>query len=1047
MSRRSVAARRDTITLPTYCVGPADPNPSLRRQWGYWRTYPYPMLDDLTDRREDRTYTALVLENEYLRITVLPEVGGHLYAYDKRAGREIFYRPSSIKPALVALRGAWIAGGIEFNFPCSHNYLTMSPVDHLIREHRDGSATIYIGAIEQVSRMRWTVGITLCPGAARIETWIRLENRTCLPHRYYFWSNSAERVTPGTRFITPVTSGYGWKGIMRYPVHEGEYLPAYRGHHGACDLFSRHLQGDFFGCYDDDAEEGVINVADRHRVTGRKYFTWGNSDDGLMWQHILSDSEGPYIEIQSGPFETQSIFKLMEPHQVMSWEECWFPVRGCGGFEHATRDVALNLIRDESGARLLVRPARQIVDATITADVGGRSVGSWDVDLRPEKGVDLALEPIGDDERVHVVITSQADGKIADALVPWRGEEDDLADPVPIGPEERHTVHGLLAQGIAAEQDFNWPLARECYERALALDALAVPPLIRLGVLELKANRADEAVELLRRATRLVPDSGEANYYFGYALRRQGRREEARDALWRARLSPQFGALGRYVLGEMAAEDEEFVAALAHFREAATYEATGTKAWWGQVVMLRNLERFGEASAILAKMAADDPLNPLTACELALVAEAQELPGNDAWTELRRLARNEPQTWLELATDYASLGRFRVACRLIEVAKELAGHALFHYHRAHCLARLGAEDEARREYRRAAEAPGDYVFPHRVEEEAILREAIAMNPTDANAPYYLGTFLYMLGRTDEGRQLWAQAAAKGCANASLYSCQAWAARHIDGDREGAYALYERAVALRPDDHRLHVELDVLREEMARPPEERLRALLDLPEAVRTRGRIPIRLIHLHSLLGQYDEAAALLAARRYHPWEGERAMRPLYVETYLGMGEALLDAGDHGGARRAFEKALEYPINVGVGKPQHPSDAPIYYRAGVACEALGDRAAAREHWTCGAAEEHHSAPSMERFYVECCRMKLGEAAAAAAGFGAIRQALATQAKDRAAGADELALRGLVEGALGDATAARRAFADALALTPGHPLARRELARLGGSPAA
>jgi len=338
MSEEKVEVRCEQVPIPTYGIGDEDPNPAILREGGYWRIYPYTMLDDLMDEKHERTYTALMLENEFIRVTVLPELGGHLYAaYDKAAGREIFYTPRAIKTALVALRGAWIAGGIEFNFPCSHNYMTVSDVDWCLRENEDGSATVFVGAIERVSRMRWTVGISLRPGRDQVYTDIRIENRTGLPHRYYFWSNSAERVTMGTQFISPVTSGYGWKGIMRYPVHDGEEISYYRNHVHSLDLFSRNLQGDFFGCYDYDLEEGVVNVADRRQVTGRKYFTWGNSGDGLVWQYILSDDDGPYIEIQSGPFPTQSIFKMMEPHRVQRWTETWYGVRDMGGSSLRTR--------------------------------------------------------------------------------------------------------------------------------------------------------------------------------------------------------------------------------------------------------------------------------------------------------------------------------------------------------------------------------------------------------------------------------------------------------------------------------------------------------------------------------------------------------------------------------------------------------------------------------------------------------------------------------------------------------------------------------------
>lgn len=1036
-----VVARRETVTIPTWIVGPADPAPPVRRAWGYWRIHPYPMLDDITDEQEDRQYSALILENRYYRVTVLPEIGGHLYAYDKASGRDIFYRPDTIKPGLVALCGAWIAGGIEFNFPCSHNPLTFRPVDHLITENPDGSATITIGAIEQVSRMRWSVGITLRPGVARIDTDIRLENRTAFPHRYYFWSNSAERVTEGTRFITPARSVYGWEGIMRYPVHNGKYLPPYRDHRSACDLFSRNLGADFFGCYDDMNDEGVVHVADHRVATGRKYFTWGNSDDGLVWQHILSDGAGPYIEIQAGPFETQGIFKLLEPHQVVRWGESWYGIRGTGGFEFANGDVAINLVRDSSGAHLFVHATRRIDAVRVRATLSDRQVGSWQGDLSPDAPADVSLAGLGADDRVRVLIESADGSVIAAALVPWWAEEDDLEDREALSADEKETVHGLAAQGTHWETQFDWPKARALHEKALSQDPLAIMPLTRMAILDLKMGLTNDGLGRLDRAARVVPDSAEVNYYRGVALRLAGRRKDAQEAFWKARLSPHFGALGRYMLGEMALDDGEYGRALEHFRAAEGFEPLGGKAWWGHLVALRLLHRVNEADALDGQISEADPINPVIACERAFRAEAAGSERRDAWKRARELLRDEVQTWIEVATDYAALGRFEDALRILEEAQTSSDSPLVEYHAAHYLERAGRSREAHEARLKAAGAAGAYVSPHRIECEEVFREAMGKNPSDRNAPFYLGTFLAMVGRTDEARKLWEKAADAGCAEASLYSCLGWLRWQTDSDRESALGLFAKAAQLRPDDFRIHADIDALHEQLGRSAEERLAHLSTLPPAVRRKGSIPQRMVRLLTQLGRYDEARAILNSHRFNPWEGEVAMRRVYTDAWVGSGESLLEAGEFRGAREAFEEALKYPVHLGVGRPHRASDAAIYYRAGLACEAAGDPDAAAAHWRSGAAEEHHPIPSLERYYVECCRWKLGAETEAAANLGAIRHALLAREQTTNTRADDRALLGLVETSLGNPDRARAAFDEALRLSPGHAVAKRGLRAL------
>jgi tetratricopeptide (TPR) repeat protein len=1031
-----VEVRREWQVIPTYKVGDPDPTPPIHRTWGYTRVYPYSMLDEITETKQDAEYECLILENEYLRLTVLPELGGHLYAYDKIADRDMFYRPAEIKPALIALRGAWIAGGIEFNFPVSHNPLTASPVDSMSRRNDDGSATIYIGAYEQLSRMRWTVGITLHPGTARIDTDIRLENRTPVSNRFYFWSNSAERVTPGTRFVSPVTSVQGWRGVMRYPEHEGEYVPAYGNHHIACDLFSRNIRADFFGCYDDDTDEGIVNVADHNQVTGRKYFTWGNSDDGLVWQHILSDDAGPYIEIQSGPFETQSIFKMLPPHHVMRWNESWYPVRGVGGFEYANKTVSINIRRTDGSVQILIHSVREIMSATVSVDSNDQSLLAWDGDLSPRSPAVLNLNHNPGDEPIQVLVSSQADQVIAHAMVPWHDEPDELIDPPLIQDELRDSPHGCFVGGLEAEQQNDVPTARRYYEEALSADPNSPLPLLRLGVMEIKAGKPEQAVELLQRADRVYPDNGEISYYLGLALRQVGRRKEAKAAFWLARLDPHYSALGRYQLGEMETGVGNTEAALEHFREASSHEDIGAPEWIAMSVALRALSRNQEASRLLDIIEEADPLNLLASCERALVDEALDVDAAQRWQHLKDLVRDEPQTWLELSTFYGGLGYDSTAMRLVDLSLSMKSRSLLHYHRAHYLAALDRPDEAAEARYRAMTAQVDLVYAHRPEEEAMLRDAIGSEPSDTTAMFLLGTLLFMKGRTGEGRDIWKKALETGSRIPSLHASMGWAAWKLDGDLQEAFARYQTATDLRPHDHRLYAALDAIREERGDSAQERLDALWTLSEDVRGRGRLPQRLVTIFTTLGRWDDADELLRNRHFHPWEGEQTMRGVYTNHHVAHGEYLMDEGQVEAALVAFERALEYPVNVGVGKPLQSADAAIHYRAGLAAHTSGDETAAQAHWKNGAAEDHHAIAWLNGVYAEMCNVKLGNADAS----NRLGNARETIVAIESPTADNLAALGLIERTLGNEEEARRAFKSALELDPNHALAKREIAR-------
>ncbi|MCK4299236.1 MAG: DUF5107 domain-containing protein, partial [Planctomycetes bacterium] len=221
---RSLAAARiweEDLRIPTDQVGAPGRNPDLFTG-GWVHIYPYTLRDDLLHRRRDVTYRAVCLENRFLKVVVLPQLGGHIYsAYDKLAGEEMFYLNRVIKPARIRLRGAWAAFGVEFNFPRGHSVTTLSPIDYRLFERADGSVSVAVGDCEQMSRMRWTVMITLRPGVRRIKVATRITNRTELPHRYYFWANAAVAANEHLQFLSPARAARRFGQDLPFPYDEG----------------------------------------------------------------------------------------------------------------------------------------------------------------------------------------------------------------------------------------------------------------------------------------------------------------------------------------------------------------------------------------------------------------------------------------------------------------------------------------------------------------------------------------------------------------------------------------------------------------------------------------------------------------------------------------------------------------------------------------------------------------------------------------------------------------------------------------------------------
>jgi hypothetical protein len=365
----AVRAWEEPLTIPTYPVGPAEPSPMFYAGRGYQGAqgpvYPYPLLDQLGEGRVDKAYRALVLENEFVRLSVLPEIGGRIFsAEDKTNGYPFFYRQHVIKPALIGMAGAWISGGVEWNVMHHHRATTFMPVQSAIVENADGSRTVWVGETEWRDRMRWVIGVTLRPGSSVVEADVRMLNRTPLPHSVLYFANPAVHANEEYEVLFPPDVAWAtfhskvdfapWplaRGpFMGIPYPPGTNLGLWKNHPKPVSFFVYRSDLDFLGGYDHGRKAGVAHVADRRFAPGKKFWTWGNGPDGRMWDEILTDADGPYIELMTGGYsDNQPDYSWILPGEDKPLVQRWFPIRDLGGLKAATADGALSL--DVAGGR------------------------------------------------------------------------------------------------------------------------------------------------------------------------------------------------------------------------------------------------------------------------------------------------------------------------------------------------------------------------------------------------------------------------------------------------------------------------------------------------------------------------------------------------------------------------------------------------------------------------------------------------------------------------------------------------------------------------
>lgn len=998
-----VESREETLQLKTYVLGPEDPYPPFQRR-GYWSIYPYSLMDDLGEEARVLPYRAFVLENEYLRVTVLPELGGHLYsAVDKATGEELFYCNHVVKPGLIALRGAWVSGGIEFNFPRGHSVTSLSPVDGRPTREDDGSAVIWVGDVEQVHRMAWAVGIRLRPGSSLIETEVRLANRTSLPHPYYFWANAAVPARDDMQFIYPATKARTWQGLVSWPIHEGRDLSRYGAFRFSSDSFMLDSLEDFFGVYYQRRDFGLVHVANVHECFGKKYFTWGTAEGGRIWASALSDEDGPYCEIQSGRFVDQGTWRLMPPHHTEQWTEYWYPVKGIGGFAWANREAAVRICRREGRVECGVMVTRPLPGALVRVAAGDRVLHEQRADPAPDRPLRLGVSagrdwpdaPLtlglldGGGREIIRYTENQPPRTLKPRDTPPVGQVPKLpqADAESAGqlphPPQAESVSAMLRKALRAEEANDPEQARAIYEHILGSDAECAAALTASGRLAIRLD-PEKALARLSQAAALAPESAEAAYYLGIALRRAGRDEEAEVELWRAAQGPAFAHAARVELGLIAMTRGDWCAAAAMLGKSLTYEPDDLRARCLLAASLRRAGRVKEAMAQVTAAHKGAPLDRLAAAEahFCLWALGRHGLARRSLRDLHAMVPAQADPWLELSFDYAGAGLVEEAVSLLEWSAKrspaVRSHPLVHYALACWLQRAGEQEQAAAHRHQAARLPPQLVFPHHWELEAILSDALAHDPADAAAHYYRGALLYAQGRREAGLAEWEAAAGHTLSpelSSVLLRNLALARREVRKDLASAADALRRAVAPNPVHPRPYLELDSVLEALKTDPRERLAVLDSAPPQAQRRGLVAAHQIAACLAAGEWDRAVELLGSRTFHRWEAEFRMRSLYLAALVGRGAARFDCGDLRGAREDFERALEYPPNLRIGKPAQTEDAWPLYCAGVACEALGDMAAAKEHWEAAAAEIYrrhtHTGGLDLRIYQALSLRKLG----------------------------------------------------------------------------
>lgn len=981
-TKAEVRVWEDVVTIPTY-PWEDDVNPKFWALEGGPRlsttvhgsiTYPYTMQDHLSRTKVDRQYRAVFLENEYLRVMCLPELGGRLHSvYDKAGDGEMFHLNRVIKPGMIAMRGAWISGGVEWNAgPQGHTVTCLSPVDVVGGRNPDGSAYIEISNQEKIFRTRWTVRVTLRPGRYYLEEDIALFNPTDGIHPYYFWNCTAFPNRPGTRFIFPMSLGTDHHGreFFRWPIHEGKDLSWLKNYETWASIFAHECTMDFFGAYDVDADRGVVAVADHRELPGKKAWTWGEWDFGKVAQQNLTDEDGPYIEVQSGPLPTQSDYGLLWPRQRIAWREWWYPVHGLGdGFEYATRFAAVNTIRTGENLEVRLLATSEYARARLRVEfVDGSDAEEREVPLSPREAIRVRFAGFGT-KPVNITLLAPGGVVLLAYQSPLEIPKVEPPDPAVFAerPDEEKSAEELFLKGRRFDRDTNRLAARRYYELALQRDPGYTAPLRALAILDLEAGQYADAAERLQAVLRRDPDDGLAWYALGVCQLKMGLFQEALRTGYRAARFFGYDAIGYDLAGRAAMRLKDYARAVELFRRAVRLHPEDSQAQIHLILALRAAGQADTARQLAQQLSRQAPT--LLLPQWALVDQRTAA----SWAQrVASWCGEYTFNMTEAAITLGELGLFAEAAQLLRVAcwdvlpdqrrDPLAIYALAYY--LHQSGQDASEFlDAAPMYRR------DFVFASRAEELPILEWVVSVRPQDGYAHYQLGNLLANLGQVSRAAKAWEQAVALDPANSIAWrNLGLVAAREQKLDQAEQY--YRKAIAARPNDQTLYRDLAEILAAAGRRPEA-IELLEKMPFQGMRRADVIILLAQYYVDEKRWTDAINLLESTPYFVnWEGQDITWRLFHQARLQRGLEAFERGEFAAALADFEAALTYPPNLGVGRSNRPPEAKAQYWRGRALEALGRHEEARKAWEAGATLPD-STPEQNQFR-DLCRKKLAE---------------------------------------------------------------------------
>ncbi len=909
----------------------SDPNPvpifarpSSDAQGG--RLYPYFFMDGFSGTAIDKAWTVVRLENPYLAVSVLPQVGGKVWgATSKLDGTDFIYTNHVMKFREIALRGPWTSGGIEFNFGIiGHTPSTAAPVDYALRRNKDGSVSCVVGNLDLPSRTFWSVEVNLPPDKAFFQTRSRWFNPTPYNQSYYNWMTAALRTADDLEYIVPGRFQIGHdysRPLEPWPVDgQGRDLSLYRNNAfgPSKSYFTVGTYKDTSGAYYRNADRGFGHWALYDDMPGRKIWIWDLSRAGAIWEGLLTDRDGQYSEPQFGRLFNQSDHDFLTPARTDRWTEVWFPYAKIGPMVQASPWAVLNAeVRD--GALRIALFALQALDDDLAVTAAGAEIFRDRIRIKPAQVFQKSVWLGAPDAPFEI--------RLATNKLVYRSDPkaDDVERPFRFRPDDESTTEGIYLAADRLHKERRYGLALEKYLGCIAREPRHVRALVRTAELFSRRGEDRKGLDYARTALEQSMYDPAANYIYGVISRKLGRLVEAKESFGWAARSLEYRSSAYGLLAEIAIQDKNPELALEYAGRALESNAFNFNALDIQTTAFRLRGERGRASDVLNRVLEADPLHHLARFEAYLLDSSPA-----SLKEFQSRIRNEfPQeTYQELALYYIRLGLDEDAIRLLTLSPESPAVSA----RLAYLTRTASPAESASHLEKAFRLSAWLVFPFREEDIPVFEWAIGRRPSDWRPKYYLGLILWSKGRIDETKAL-----LESCSGVDFAPFFLTRAMLYLPDAPGkAQADLERALAMDPKTWRTWHALAQFyldRGQKADALETTAKAMETFPES------IAIQVDRVKALMadGLVGEAALLLDRIEALPSEGASALQALFAKCHILLALEEIRKRDYNSAIESLDLAKSYPERLGSGQPFEPDwRLQDYFRA-VCFERLGQR--------------------------------------------------------------------------------------------------------------